>query len=388
MSSETFKLGIHTSPLSNFKPCRAMLKNLLTKSQPIKIAHPGHPTVSFKANPLCKVIPLPSEQGETMSKPAKKTVIIFLDTDKHTSPFDVLTSVDLFPDAQILTYSNVEPQDSKRIIQDAMFPRGPDGAKQTKLFIGGHDVEKAVQILEIAKKNMFPPFELAVIVDPRGAYTTASAAVAKSLSTSLEKDLGDLKGKTITVLAGTGPVGQVASRLYAMEGANVVVTSRDLARSTAVANKVNQELGAERACGVQGSTPEEIGAAIKDSHVILAAGAAGVALLPLNVFKEHGKQCKVVADINAIPPLGVEGLKPTDENVEVLSGIWGIGALSIGTFKNKVEAQLFKRAVESPKGIFDYKVAYEIAKQMVLAKLKKSEEKTNPSEGARNLLPF
>jgi len=321
-----------------------------------------------------------------MSKPTKKTVIIFIDTDKHVSPFDILTAVDLFPDAQILTYSNVAPEDSKRIIQDAMFPRGPEGAKQTKLFIGGQDVEKATQILEIAKKSMFPPFELAVIVDPRGAYTTASAAVAKTLATSVEKGLGDFKGKTITVLAGTGPVGQVASRLYAMEGANVVVTSRDLARATAVATKINEEIGSELACGVKASEPKEVGEAIKDSDVILSAGATGIALLPLNVLKDHGKRCKVVGDINAVPPLGVEGLKSTDENVEFLPEVWGIGALSIGTFKNKVEAQLFKRAVEAPKGIFDYKIAYDIAKSTVLAKLQKSEQNPNPS--GRNLLPF
>jgi len=323
-----------------------------------------------------------------MAKPAKKMVVIFLDTDKHASPFDILTAVDLFPDAQILAYSNIEPADSRRIIQDAMFPRGPDGAKQTKLFVGGQDVEKAMEILEIAKKSMFPPFELAVIVDPRGAYTTASAAVAKTLSTMMEKGLGDFKGKTVTVLAGTGPVGQIAARLYAMEGANVVVTSRDLSRSTAVANKINQEVGAELACGVKAATPEEVGSAIKDSHAILAAGAAGIALLPLNVLKEHGRNCKVVADINAIPPLGVEGLKPTDEDMEVVPGVWGIGALAVGTFKNKVEAQVFKRAAESPKGIFDYKIAYEIAKSIVLARLKKEGEKQNPEPEARNLLPF
>jgi len=323
-----------------------------------------------------------------MSKPVKKTVIIFLDTDKHASPFDILTAVDLFPEAQILAYSNVAPEDSKRIIQDAMFPRGPDGAKQTKLFIGGYDVEKAIQILDIARKSMFPPFELAVIVDPRGAYTTASAAVAKTLSTLIEKNLGDFKGKTVTVLAGTGPVGQVASRLYATEGASVVVTSRDLGRSSAVASKINEEAGSERAYGVKAASPHEVGEAIKDSSVVLSAGAAGIALLPQVALEEFGKKCKVVADINAIPPLGVEGLKPTDENVEMLSGVWGIGALSIGTFKNKIEAQLFKRAVESPKGIFDYKVAYEIAKTIVLEKLQKSKEKQNPGEQGRNLLPF
>lgn len=307
---------------------------------------------------------------KTLTKSARKIVLIFLDTNKHASPFDILTAIDLFPDAQILQYSNVTPDDAKRIIQDSMFPRGPGGAKYTKVFIGGYNVDKAVEILEVAKKCMFPPFELAIIVDPRGAYTTASAAVAKTLSASVEKGFGDLNGKTVTVLAGTGPVGQIAVRLYAMEGANVIVTSRKLERATAVAMKINEEIRAEKARGMKAAAPDERGESIRDADIILSAGAAGVQLLPLNVLKEYGSRCKVVGDINAIPPLGVEGLKPTDENVEILPGIWGIGALTIGTFKNKVEARLFKRAVESPKGIFDYKIAYEAAKSMALAKLK------------------
>ncbi|KPV62171.1 MAG: glutamyl-tRNA reductase [Candidatus Bathyarchaeota archaeon BA1] len=327
--------------------------------------------VNFKTN-LTIVEYSINTKVKTLSKPHKKIVLIFLDTDKHASPFDILTAIDLFPEAQILHYSGVSPDDAKRLIQDAMFPRGPEGAKHTKVFIGGYDVERAVEILEVAKKCMFPPFELAIIVDPRGAYTTASAAVAKTLATSIEKGLGDLDGKTITVLAGTGPVGQAAARLYAMEGANVIVTSRDLARSTAVANKINQELEVQRARGVKAAMPNEVGKSIKEADIILSAGAAGIHLLPLKVLKEYGKRCRVVGDINAIPPLGVEGLKPTDEGVEMLPGVWGIGALAIGTFKNKVEAQLFRRAVEAPKGIFDYKIAYEIAKSMVMAKLKKT----------------
>jgi len=305
-----------------------------------------------------------------LSKPSRKTVFIFLDTDKHVSPFDILTAVDLFPDAQILQYSNVTPEDAKSIIQDSMFPRGPGGAKYTKVFIGGHDVDRAVEILEVAKKCMFPPFELAIIVDPRGAYTTASAAVAKTLAASIERGFGDLSGKTVTVLAGTGPVGQIAARLYAMEEANVVVTSRKLERATEVAAKINGEIRAEKARGMKAADPDEVGESIRDADIILSAGTAGVQLLPLGVLKEYGGRCRVVGDVNAIPPLGVEGLKPTDEEVEILPSTRGIGALIIGTFKNKVEAQLFKRAAESPKGIFDYKVAYEIAKTMALAKLK------------------
>ena len=299
-------------------------------------------------------------------KKYKKVVIIFLDTDKHASPFDILTAIDLYPDAQFLHYSDVNTRDAKRIIQDAMFPRGPGGAKNTKIFIGGQDFEKALGILEVAKKSMFPPFELAVIVDPRGANTTASAAVAKTLALSIEKRFGDLNGKTATVLAGTGPVGQVAARLYAMEGGNVIVTSRKIARARAVASKINEEIGTEKASGMQAAAPDEIGEAVRKADIVLSAGAAGIQLLPLNVLKDYGKRCKVVADINAVPPVGVEGLKPADDSVEFLPGIWGIGALAIGPFKSKIEAELFKKAVESSKGILDYKVAYEIAKSMVL----------------------
>jgi hypothetical protein len=326
--------------------------------------------------------------GGKVPKSSRKLVIIFLDTDKHTSPFDVLTAIDLFPEAQILNYSNVTAEDSQSIIQDAMFPRGPDGAMQTKLFIGGHDVEKAAEILEITKRSMFPPFELAVVVDPRGAYTTASAAVAKTLLMLAERKLGDFRGKTVTVLAGTGPVGQTAARLYAMEGANVVVTSRDLTKSAAIAGRINEEIGEKQVCGVKAGSSDEVGEAIKGSHIVLSAGAAGIALLPKTVLEESGKECRVVADINAIPPLGVEGLKPSDDNVELRPGVWGIGALAIGTFKNKIEAQLLKKAVESPKGIFDYKAAYEIAKSLVSEKLEKTRSKQNPSESGRNLLPF
>jgi len=87
-----------------------------------------------------------------------------------------------------------------------------------------------------------------------------------------------------------------------------------------------------------------------------------------------------VADINAIPPLGVEGLKSNAEGEEVLPNVFGLGALAIGKLKIKVEAELIKRAAEEPKGIFDYKVAYEIAKKRVIEKLEKKKMSEASSE--------
>jgi len=303
-----------------------------------------------------------------MSETYQKLAILFLDTDKHVSPFEPLMAIDLFPNAKILLYSNVEPEDARKIVQDAMFPRGPKGVRNTKMFIGGYDFEKVEKIVEIVKQSMFPPFEFSVVVDPRGANTTASAAVAKMLQLSIKHGIDSLKDRTVVVLAGTGPVGIVASILFGLEGANVIITSRSFEKAQTAAQKVNREIGSEKAIGVKAHTFEEIGRAIENAELVLASGAAGVRLLPIEILKSCGRRVKVVADVNAVPPTGIEGLDPNDEDREIVSGVYGVGALRIGGLKNRILAELFKRAVESPKGIFDYRAAYEIAKQLIAGK--------------------
>jgi hypothetical protein len=314
-----------------------------------------------------------------------KKVFFFLDTDKHASPFDILTTIDIFPEAEILKYENVTVEDAERIIYDAIFPRGPEGARYTKIFINGRDFRIANEILEKIEKCMFPPFEVAVIIDPRGAYTTATAAVAKTLELSLAKGFGDLDKKTVTVLAGTGPVGQTSARLYAAERADVIVTSRSLQKACSVATKINEELEAEKVRGVEAQTPEDIGNAIENTDIVLSAGAAGTELLPIEVLKRHGKRCRIVADINAIPPLGVEGLNPGADGKEILPTVFGIGALTIGKLKNKVEAGLIKKAAEETKGVFDYRIAYEIAKGTIATR--KEERKGPEAETPKHWLP-
>ncbi len=303
-----------------------------------------------------------------MTEQQPKKVFIFLDTEKHASSFDILTTIDIFPSAEILKYENVTAEDAEKIVYDAMFPRGPEGAKHTKIFINGHDFRRVNEILEQAKKCMFAPFELAIIVDPRGAYTTAAAAVVKTLEFSLAKDLGGFENKAITVLAGTGPVGQTAARLYAAEKASVIVTSREQNKASSVATKINEDVEGDKVRGVEAQTPEEIGKSIENSDIVLATGAAGTMLLSVEVLKKYGKNCRIVADINAIPPLGIEGLESDADGKEILPNVYGIGALIVGKTKNKIEAGLIRKAAEEPKGVFDYKTAYEIAKKAITEK--------------------
>ena len=300
-----------------------------------------------------------------------KTVIIFMDTDKHASPFDILMAVDLFPDAEILKYENITLEDVEKIVYDALFPRGPEGAKHTKIFINGKDFKKANEILEKAKNCMVPPFEVSIIVDPKGAYTTATAAVAKTLELSIEKGFGGIENKVITILAGTGPVGQTAARLYASEKADVILTSRSLQKASSVVTRINEDIEGDRVRGIEAQTSTDMGEAIEKADIVLSAGAAGTELLPLDVLKRCGKRVKIIADINAIPPLGVEGLDSKDDGREILPNVCGIGALAIGKLKNRIEAGLIRTAVEAPKGIFDFKTAYEIAKKEVAKKTEK-----------------
>jgi methylene-tetrahydromethanopterin dehydrogenase len=303
-----------------------------------------------------------------------KNVMMLLDTDKHPTPFDILAAYDSGFDA-VVPYEGVEPEDVPRIVQDAIFSRGVKGVAYTKIFISGSDVEKSEAILEAVRKAMVPPFEVAVIVDPRGGHTTASAMIAKVEEALSDKGFGTLEGKHVAIPAGTGQVGQLVAKICLMLGAKVTITSRRREKAEEIARNIAKEVvkvnekgekieATERIKGLQGATPEEIYDAVKDADVILATAAAGVKILPMEILSKL-RNCKVVADVNAVPPSGIEGLSVKDDKREILPGVYSIGALPIGALKNKIEARVLMEARKAKKGIFDYRFAFEKAKQLL-----------------------
>src|SRR3989304_3183883 len=140
--------------------------------------------------------------------------------DASASPFDINMAYDAGFHA-VIPYGNVTEETGTLLIQDIIFSRGPKGAKFTALFIGGNDVALAETIRAAAIKSMFPPFQVSVMIDPKGAYTTAAALVAK-----VEKALGGLSGRKAAILGGTGPVGRGGGALCAGSGCEVIVGSR------------------------------------------------------------------------------------------------------------------------------------------------------------------
>jgi len=300
------------------------------------------------------------DKDKEKKKKGKPYIIYLIDTDKYASPFDINMSIDAGFD-HVHCFSNVEPRDVKNLVQDAIFSRGVKGCKYTALFIGGSDLPKVLEVLEEAKKSMVPPFEIPIMVDPRGAYTTAAAAVAKTEEALAE--YGGFEGKNVTILAGTGPVGQVAAVLCAKNGANPLITSRRFERAKSIAERLNQEYQINVRYA-QGSNQEEIYEASKDADAIIATGMAGVQLITKETLERLNK-CKVVADINAVPPLGVEGLDVLDDKKEFMPGILGIGALAIGDLKLKTEKTALER-IKGTKGVFSFEDAYSIAREILL----------------------
>ncbi|MFX1465565.1 MAG: NAD(P)-dependent methylenetetrahydromethanopterin dehydrogenase [Promethearchaeota archaeon] len=298
-------------------------------------------------------------------KKEKSYIIYLIDTDKFASPFDINMSVDSGYD-QVHCFSNVEPEDVKNLVQDAIFSRGVKGCKYTALFIGGSDLPKVLQVLEEAKKAMVPPFEVPIMIDPRGAYTTAAAAVAKTEEVLME--MGGFEGKNVTILAGTGPVGQVAAILSAKSGGNPLITSRKFDRAKSIAERLSQEYQINVRYA-QGANPEEIYEASKDADAIIAAGKAGYQLISKATL-ERLDRCKVAADINAVPPLGVEGLGSLDDKQEFMPGKVGIGALAIGDLKLKSEKKALKN-IKGTTGVFSFEEAYDISKELLAKKKKK-----------------
>lgn len=280
----------------------------------------------------------------------ERTYILHMFTPgKQMSPFDINMAVDAGYQV-VVPYCGVSGDEIAGLTQDAIFSRGPKGVKATGIFIGGRDVLLAADMLESARKAMVPPFEVSVIADPSGSYTTAAALVA-CVEHQLRKVNGtDLSGKRVLILGGTGTVGRIAGVLAKRLGALVTLASH---RDQATAEKAAEATGKRFGCDLQGvgvDSAEGRRAAFSRADVVMATAAAGVQVMSADDFV-HASDMLVAADVNAVPPEGIAGVGVMDDGKPLQHGrAVGIGALAIGNVKYQVEHRLLvaMRQAERP----------------------------------------
>ena len=153
-----------------------------------------------------------------------KKLLYHFDTDAIPSVFDSIVAYDGGAD-HVTQLASVTPENCHSLVEGAIYTRAPKYKKNTALFIGGSDLTAGQELFAAVQKIFFQNFQVSIMLDSNGCNTTAAAGVA--LITSII----DVRGKNAVVLAGTGPVGQRAAVMLAMNVANVRLTSRKLERS-------------------------------------------------------------------------------------------------------------------------------------------------------------
>lgn len=285
---------------------------------------------------------------------------------KNVSPFDVNMAYEGGFDG-VIPYTEITTEEVTTLTQDAIFSRGPKGAKMTAIFIGGRDFGLSLEMLRKAKAAMVPPFEISVFVDPSGAITTAAALVAyieRILCTQLSTDL---KGKHVSIFGGTGPVGICAATLIEQcGGVTHLVSHRGKSVAETVAREYNSLLGTKLQ-SASSANPENIQDVLARSDIVIGAAKAGVQVLTKQQIKDAPKII-LVADINAVPPAGIEGVQVQDNGLLLQDSdtIRSLGALAIGDLKYKTHRQIFDQIKKSDQPLYcDHLSALSTAQQLV-----------------------
>src|SRR2546429_1758685 len=257
---------------------------------------------------------------------------------------------------EVMGHGGMVEGDVRDLIHGCIFTRGPKELKNTAGFIGGSDMAAGERLLAAAQQAFFGSFRVSLMLDSNGSNTTAGPAVERMV-----RPAGDVRGQRVPIVAGTGPVGIRAAGLFARAGAEVVITSRK-----PEAGERARELVVKRFGGtVQAITMSDAGQASRACEratLLLNAGPAGVMLVPKQAWANQ-PGLKVVADVNAVPPLGIEGVDVMDDGV-TKDGVRCFGALAIGNLKMKLHKTCIARLFERNDLVLDAETIADVAREL------------------------
>ena len=289
----------------------------------------------------------------------KPTILVQLDTDPHPSVFDSVVAVDAGVD-HLFRLGGVTPENVRGLVHGALFTRGPGDLRRTALFVGGSDVAAGEAVLAAVKATFFAGFRVSVLLDPNGCNTTAAAAVAEILKSEVAHS-GRLDGVPAAVLGATGPVGQRVARLLARCGAEVSVGSRRLDRARDTAALLHRVTGADFRTFATADR-DDLLRGLDGAQIVVSAGAAGTTLLP-EAVRRTLSNVKVLVDLNAVPPAGIEGVKAPDRAAE-RDGARAWGAIGVGGTKMKIHKQAIRELFSANDAVIDAEEALAIGRAL------------------------
>ncbi len=290
----------------------------------------------------------------------KTSILHLITAAKNASPFDVNMAFDAGYE-KIMPYTNVNLDEVEALAQDAIFSRSPSGVKREAIFIGGRDIQLALDMQDAARQAMFQPFEISTFSDPSGSFTTAAAMLAK-VDAHLKAKQEKLSDQTIAIFGASGTVGTTSALIAAKQGATVhMMAHSSVERMQQHVDPLNERFGTTLEV-VDGASKEAKKAALNTVTVALCATPAGVRVLDVDDFNTS-ETLKVVADVNAVPSLAIEGVDVMSDGV-LVSGtqIAGFGALAVGQLKYITQNKLLEQMLNSDKPVhIDYHDAFDFA---------------------------
>ena len=181
----------------------------------------------------------------------------------------------------------------------------PKDLHNTAVWIGGNNMSAGEQLLAMAQDAFFEPLRVSVMLDSNGSNTTAVAAVVK-----IEQTLGDLDGQKVVdprrhrarwasarracwPRDGAKRHHHVAQAGAGREGAPV--HQRALRR----AGRGRRAWTTRRSCRRCSTAPTCCSTPVRP----------GVQMVPKRRVDARCKTLKVAVDLNAVPPLGIEGIE-------------------------------------------------------------------------------
>ncbi len=284
----------------------------------------------------------------------KRKILLHLDSDPQPSVFDRVVAIDSGVE-EVLSYGNVKKDQIMSMVHGCIFTRHSRDLHHTAIYIGGSDLTQGEELLQEIRQHFISKWKLqvSVMLDSNGSNTTAAAAVRAATK---HIDVGNVQA---LVLGGTGPVGQRVALLLARLGAKVRIGSRSLPRADSVCQSIRKSYPGSHVEAVSTASSSDGPLALKNCELVIAAGAAGALLLPHKI-RHTSTQLRLAIDLNAVPPVGIEGIEINDK-AQHRDGLICYGAIGVGDIKMAIHRAAIQNLYERNDLILTAEEIYDLA---------------------------
>lgn len=153
-----------------------------------------------------------------------------------------------------------------------------------------------------------------------------------------------LKGTQSVVFGGTGPVGVATGVIAASCGANTTVVDHASLDNALEKAQLYGKLFDVQLDGTCAASEADRAHLLHQADVVFCTAKAGVQALKAGTLAE-AKRLKVAADVNAVPPLGIEGVKRTDHAAPLKHAVNLLGSVRRILAETRCEPEWLKLEV-------------------------------------------